>query len=155
MAASGIEDKKGFDWDEFEPAPDSSVRMVTPPPPAARSSAPPSTTTSSSPPRSSRPSVQIGSIRPIAQSSMSLTISFAVSSALMAQVAPGDWYLTVSRTDGAVLFEGALDEMGSLDVLVSVPCGTRTVKALLESSTKYRHAVVALVEGGTTTHTFV
>jgi hypothetical protein len=145
MTASSVEEKKDWDDGEIEPAPDSSVRPTAPPPPSSHATPVPS----------SKPSVQIGSIRPIAQSTMSVTVAFSVSPALMAAAGTDGWYLTVTRMDGAVLFEGFLDELGTLDVLVSIPCGTKALKALLESATKYKDAIVAVGDDCTAAHTFV
>jgi len=138
MHASGVEEKKHWDDDE-EPAPDSSVRPTQPP-----TSAPPT-------PRSAG-SVKIGSIRP--QSSMSVTVSIAVSPELMVAAGAGGWYVTIARVDGPLLFEGALDDLGVLEALVMVPCGARAVKVLIESATKYKDAIVAVSDEGIASHTF-
>lgn len=153
MTASSVEEKKEWDDGDVEPAPDSSVRPTAPPPPSSRATPVPSSRATPVP--SSKPSVTIGSIRPVAQSTMSVTVAFAVSPALMAAAGTDGWYLTVTRMDGAVLFEGFLDELGTLDVLVTIPCGTRSLKALLESATKYKDTIVAVGDDCTASHTFV
>jgi hypothetical protein len=133
-ASGGTEDKREDGDDAEEAAPDSSVRPTMPPP--------------------SRGGVAIGSIRGQAQSTMSVTLSVSVSPGLMASGGEGGWYLTVARTDGPLLFEGFLDELGTLDVVVTIPCGTRAIKALLESATTYRDAVVAVGDNSRAEHTF-
>ncbi len=143
MTASSVEEKKTWEDGDDEPAPDSSIRPTAPPPSRA------------TPPPSSKSSVAIGTIRPVVQSTMSVTVAFSVSPALMVAGGAGGWYLTVTRIDGVVLFEGFLDELGTLDVLVTIPCGTRAIKALLESATKYKDAIVTIGDDGTASHTFV
>lgn len=134
MQASSVDEKAP--WDDDEPAPDSSVRPTVPP----------------NTPR--RESVKIGSFRPREVSTVSVTVSIGVSPALMASAGKSGWYLTLSRMSGEILFEGALDEMGTIDALVAVPCGTQQIKALIESATKYKEAVVLLHESGYTAHAF-
>jgi hypothetical protein len=137
-------------WDD-EDAPASSVRPVSstvrPVSPSVRPVSP-----SVRPSSSGTGAIAIGTMR-ASQSTMTITVSIAVGPSLRAISADG-WYATITRLDGAVLHEGPLDASGSLEALVAVPPGTPNVKVLIESSTKYKDAIVSVGDDGVAAHTF-
>jgi hypothetical protein len=130
MAANCVEEKN--EWDDGEDIPDSAVRPTVPP---SRSIAIASVRASSSVPP------------PLVPIRLFLTAPAALTGSVVA-------YVTLTRSDGAVLHEGFLDDHGRLDVLLDVPAGTKMIKALLEAGTKYRNADVVLDSDGATDFTF-